>query len=137
VQVLEYKDIPIGELPPHIYALANEAYFSLWKKDRNQVMLISGESGAGKTESTKHILQFLSYLSNQVAQAKGHAPGGAVATSSFEDRVLKCNPILEAFGNGKTVRATVAVTNPLYPLLPALVVVLDRGLSATGQSSCG
>lgn len=68
-------------------------------------MLISGESGAGKTESTKHILGFLSYLSNQVAQAKSHLAQGGAAVSSFEDRVLKCNPILEAFGNGKTVCA--------------------------------
>lgn len=96
--ILRYKGVPIGELPPHVFALANEAYESLWKKDRNQVCLISGESGAGKTESTKHILKFLSYLSNEVASKIG-----GENSSNFEVMIAESSPILEAFGNAKTV----------------------------------
>lgn len=97
-------------------------------------MLISGESGAGKTESTKHILGFLSYLSNQVAQAKSHLAQGGAAVSSFEDRVLKCNPILEAFGNGKTVCAIslVFATMNRISWLPTRTISEDCILSRLG-----
>jgi len=98
--ILKYKGVPIGELPPHVFAIANEAYANMWKSDRDQVVLISGESGAGKTESTKFMLRFLSYLSNEVSSAAGNAVKGA---KSFEEQILQSNPVLEAFGNAKTV----------------------------------
>jgi len=98
-KILEYKDVPIGEKAPHIYAVANEAYSALWKKDRNQVVLISGESGAGKTESTKFILNFFGHLSNDVSSTAGHVTEG----STFEERITQSSPILESFGNAKTV----------------------------------
>ena len=62
-QMGTYKGTRLGEKPPHIYAIANEAYSALWRMERNQCLLISGESGAGKTESTKFILGFLTFLS--------------------------------------------------------------------------
>ena len=74
--ILKYKGIPIGELPPHVYAISNEAYANMWKSDSNQVVLISGESGAGKTETTKFMLRFLSYLSNEVSTGKGGETSG-------------------------------------------------------------
>jgi hypothetical protein len=63
--IKQYKGKNIGELPPHVFAIANEAYENMWKNTCNQVILISGESGAGKTETTKFMLRFLSFLSNE------------------------------------------------------------------------
>ncbi|XP_052358148.1 unconventional myosin-X-like [Oncorhynchus keta] len=66
-----YSRHHLGELPPHIFAVANECYRCLWKRHDSQCVLISGESGAGKTESTKLLLQFLSVMSQNSA---GTAP---------------------------------------------------------------
>uniref|UniRef100_A0A8D3CVK4 Myosin X, like 1 n=1 Tax=Scophthalmus maximus TaxID=52904 RepID=A0A8D3CVK4_SCOMX len=62
-----YSKHHIGELPPHIFAVANECYSCIWKRHDSQCVLISGESGAGKTESTKLLLQFLSVMSQKSA----------------------------------------------------------------------
>ena len=75
---------------PHIYCIGASAIQQLWDDHKNQALIISGESGAGKTENTKHAMRFL-------AASKGGLEG-------VEERVLKCNPILEAFGNAKTAR---------------------------------
>lgn len=94
----EYSACHIGEKPPHIFAIANECYYSMIKKGQCQCVLISGESGAGKTESTKFILNYLSGLSSSVQ-------GGGESDSilNVEDAILKSSPILESFGNAKTV----------------------------------
>lgn len=78
------------ELPPHIYAIANLAYSKVIEENRNQCVLVSGESGAGKTESMKFILQYLAAISKR--------------PSPIQEQILEANPILEAFGNAKTVR---------------------------------
>jgi myosin X len=96
-KIVEYDNKDIGELPPHIYAIANQAYRSMWKNTSHQAVLISGESGAGKTESTKFILRYLSYQSNEVNKQRGKQG------RNFEDQILQSSPILEAFGNAKTV----------------------------------
>ncbi|XP_066302759.1 unconventional myosin-X-like isoform X5 [Branchiostoma lanceolatum] len=94
-----YKKKHIGDLPPHIFAIANECYYAMWKAGgENQCILISGESGAGKTESTKFILQFLSEMS----QVTGGSGEGSTNTS-VEQAILQSSPIMEAFGNAKTV----------------------------------
>ncbi|EGB10675.1 hypothetical protein AURANDRAFT_22513, partial [Aureococcus anophagefferens] len=77
-------------LPPHPFAVANGAYLRLRVDAENQAILISGESGAGKTEATKQCLSFLAEV--------------AGSTNNVEQRVLSANPVLEAFGNAKTVR---------------------------------
>ncbi|XP_059948729.1 unconventional myosin-X isoform X2 [Mesoplodon densirostris] len=93
-----YSRRHLGELPPHVFAIANECYRCLWKRHDNQCILISGESGAGKTESTKLILQFLSAISQQSLDLSSKEK-----TSCVEQAILESSPIMEAFGNAKTV----------------------------------
>ena len=81
---------PNRDVEPHTYALARRAFRGMMDARRDQAILISGESGAGKTEATKQCLHFL-------ADAAG-------TKSGVEQRILQANPILEAFGNAKTVR---------------------------------
>ncbi|XP_077348143.1 unconventional myosin-X [Lithobates pipiens] len=93
-----YSRHHMGEIPPHIFAVANECYRCLWKRHDNQCVLISGESGAGKTESTKHILKYLSAMSQHSLELSSK-----VKTASVEQAILESSPIMEAFGNAKTV----------------------------------
>lgn len=84
------------DLPPHVYKLADDAYRALIERGgRNQSILVSGESGAGKTETVKIVLNYLSYVSSF-----GRKLGKVYAA----DRVLRANPVLESFGNAKTLR---------------------------------
>ncbi|XP_034429221.1 unconventional myosin-X [Hippoglossus hippoglossus] len=93
-----YSKHQMGELPPHIFAVANECYRCLWKRHDSQCVLISGESGAGKTESTKLLLKFLSMMSKNSAGTPL-----SERTTRVEQALIQSSPIMEAFGNAKTV----------------------------------
>mmetsp|Transcript_20494 Transcript_20494/g.53304 ORF Transcript_20494/g.53304 Transcript_20494/m.53304 type:complete len:1225 (+) Transcript_20494:39-3713(+) len=91
--VKDYQGKSIGILPPHVYAIADKAYRDMRNLGLSQSIMCSGESGAGKTESTKHLLRYLT---------DSYGGGGDVA--DLEQRILAANPFLEAFGNAKTTR---------------------------------
>merc|ERR1711997_608667 len=85
-----------NEVPPHLWAITETAYRNMLQNNKNQSMLITGESGAGKTENTKKVISYLA----QVA-ASGKKTGKKV---SLEDQIVATNPILESYGNAKTSR---------------------------------
>ncbi|XP_078617070.1 unconventional myosin-IXb-like isoform X15 [Branchiostoma floridae x Branchiostoma japonicum] len=85
-----YQNHRLGELEPHIFAIADASYHTMLEHRENQCIVISGESGSGKTESTNFLLHHLTALSY-----KGHASG-------IEQTILGAGPVLEAFGNAKT-----------------------------------
>ncbi|CAF2095924.1 BnaA05g10340D [Brassica napus] len=89
-----YKGSDFGDLSPHPFAVADSAYRKMINEGVSQAILVSGESGAGKTESTKMLMQYLAYMGGK-AESEGR---------SVEQQVLESNPVLEAFGNAKTVR---------------------------------
>ncbi|GMY06879.1 myosin-11 isoform X1 [Fagus crenata] len=89
-----YKGAALGELSPHVFAVADVAYRAMISEGKSNSILVSGESGAGKTETTKMLMQYLAYLG-------GHTAAGG---RTVERQVLESNPVLEAFGNAKTVK---------------------------------
>jgi myosin V len=102
-----------GELPPHLFAVAESCYRALMdgiaiSKVKSQSIIISGESGSGKTESTKVIMSYLASIA--AAQSKRQDEGFHIDAEEhahigqLEQRVLNSNPILEAFGNARTLR---------------------------------
>ncbi|ROT43635.1 hypothetical protein SODALDRAFT_43707 [Sodiomyces alkalinus F11] len=97
-QVLEsYKGKNRLEMPPHVFAIAESAYYNMKAYADNQCVIISGESGAGKTEAAKRIMQY-------IASVSGGPGGGGGDIQKIKDMVLATNPLLESFGNAKTLR---------------------------------
>lgn len=108
VAINPYKKLPIYEqsdlkkfhetledesrLPPHIFAIAENTYRNLVDNKKDQSILVTGESGAGKTENTKKIIQYLSSISTSADHHDIH------------EKILRANPILESFGNAKTIK---------------------------------
>ncbi|XP_075994983.1 myosin IEb [Genypterus blacodes] len=88
-----YQGAAQYENPPHIYALADHVYRNMMIDSENQCVIISGESGAGKTVAAKYIMSYVSKVS-----------GGGAKVQHVKDIILQSNPLLEAFGNAKTVR---------------------------------
>uniref|UniRef100_A0A4W6D7S1 Unconventional myosin-VI n=1 Tax=Lates calcarifer TaxID=8187 RepID=A0A4W6D7S1_LATCA len=88
--IKSYQGKSLGTLPPHVYAIADKAYRDMKVLKMSQSIIVSGESGAGKTENTKFVLRYLTttYGSGQ----------------DIDERIVEANPLLEAFGNAKTVR---------------------------------
>ncbi|XP_014833887.1 PREDICTED: unconventional myosin-Ie-like isoform X3 [Poecilia mexicana] len=92
-EVEMYQGAAQYENPPHIYALADCMYRNMMIDSENQCVIISGESGAGKTVAAKYIMSYVSKVS-----------GGGEKVQRVKDIILQSNPLLEAFGNAKTVR---------------------------------
>jgi len=119
-----YRGVPLGELSPHPYAIAEQAYGAMSFDESRQAILISGESGAGKTETAKLVMQYLAARAGGAvdedgslvpgapgargggrgARAAAASPSASSASAPIEEQVLESNPLLEAFGNAKTVR---------------------------------
>jgi len=93
--VLEsYKGKNRLEVPPHVFAIAESSYYNMKAYKENQCVIISGESGAGKTEAAKRIMQYIANVSG----------GESGEIKQIKDMVLATNPLLESFGNAKTLR---------------------------------
>uniref|UniRef100_A0A6Q2ZQ03 Myosin-7B n=1 Tax=Esox lucius TaxID=8010 RepID=A0A6Q2ZQ03_ESOLU len=95
--VAAYKGKRRAEVPPHIYSIADNAYNDMLRNRENQSMLITGESGAGKTVNTKRVIQYFA-----IVAALGEA--AAKKGGTLEDQIIEANPAMEAFGNAKTLR---------------------------------
>uniref|UniRef100_A0A4W4HRU5 Myosin-9 n=1 Tax=Electrophorus electricus TaxID=8005 RepID=A0A4W4HRU5_ELEEL len=93
-----YKGKKRHEMPPHIYAITDTAYRSMMQDREDQSILCTGESGAGKTENTKKVIQYLAHVASSHKTKKDQVRG------ELEKQLLQANPILEAFGNAKTVK---------------------------------
>ncbi|KAL6052487.1 unconventional myosin-Ia [Balamuthia mandrillaris] len=88
-----YQGRYIFEEPPHVYSIAEHAYHSLLTEGQNQCIIISGESGSGKTETSKFIMKYIAAVT-----------GKSKSVQRVKEQILESNPVLEAFGNAKTVQ---------------------------------
>jgi len=89
--VKKYQGKSLGTLPPHVFAIVDKAFRDMKVLKQSQSIVVSGESGAGKTETTKYILRYL-------------CESGGLSAGPVEQKILEANPLLEAFGNAKTTR---------------------------------
>ena len=92
-QMRSYVGRPLGAVAPHTYAMAEEAYRCLLQTKSSQSLVVSGESGAGKTEANKQLMRYLAFRSKKGEQL-----------TDLASTILQSNPVLEAFGNAKTAR---------------------------------
>ncbi|XP_014750384.1 PREDICTED: unconventional myosin-Vb isoform X1 [Sturnus vulgaris] len=90
--IYAYSGQNMGDMDPHIFAVAEEAYKQMARDEKNQSIIVSGESGAGKTVSAKYAMRFFATV------------GGSTSETNIEAKVLACSPIMEAIGNAKTTK---------------------------------
>eukprot|EP00633_Aureoumbra_lagunensis_P006322 CAMPEP_0197311112 /NCGR_PEP_ID=MMETSP0891-20130614/9629_1 /TAXON_ID=44058 ORGANISM="Aureoumbra lagunensis, Strain CCMP1510" /NCGR_SAMPLE_ID=MMETSP0891 /ASSEMBLY_ACC=CAM_ASM_000534 /LENGTH=1392 /DNA_ID=CAMNT_0042797071 /DNA_START=168 /DNA_END=4346 /DNA_ORIENTATION=- len=102
---------PYGSMPPHVYQEAEDSFVQLQKYRKNQAIVICGESGAGKTESTKLMLHYLAVVSKRTSEreAKRRSVGSDIDghhgnQPTIAERIVNSNPLLESYGNAKTLR---------------------------------
>ncbi|XP_030610164.1 myosin-1-like [Archocentrus centrarchus] len=101
--VIAYRGKKRQEAPPHIFSISDNAYQSMLTDRENQSILITGESGAGKTVNTKRVIQYFATIAGSGDRKKDVAVTGKLQ-GNLEDQIISANPLLEAFGNAKTVR---------------------------------
>uniref|UniRef100_A0A8C8VIU1 Myosin heavy chain 6 n=1 Tax=Pelusios castaneus TaxID=367368 RepID=A0A8C8VIU1_9SAUR len=99
--VSAYRGKKRSEAPPHIFSISDNAYQNMLTDRENQSILITGESGAGKTVNTKRVIQ---YFASIAAISDRKKEGTSTNKGTLEDQIIQANPALEAFGNAKTVR---------------------------------
>lgn len=107
--MMQYKNKQREEADPHIYAISDLAFRNMLEEHENQSILVTGESGAGKTENTKKVIQYLAAITSTQSSTsrniiKSPLLGQEQQHFTFEQQILQANPILEAFGNAQTVR---------------------------------
>jgi len=108
--VLKYQGKRRTEMPPHLFSIADNAYRNMLVDRENQSMLITGESGAGKTENTKKVIGYFAQVaaaskSVEIDADEKPAEGKKVIEKgTLEDQIVQANPVLEAYGNAKTIR---------------------------------
>ncbi|XP_053198226.1 myosin-6-like [Scomber japonicus] len=95
-----YRGKKRSEAPPHIFSISDNAYQYMLSDRENQSVLITGESGAGKTVNTKRVIQYFA----SIAAAGGKKDAAQEKKGTLEDQIIQANPALEAFGNAKTIR---------------------------------
>uniref|UniRef100_A0A8C9WBB7 Myosin-7-like n=1 Tax=Scleropages formosus TaxID=113540 RepID=A0A8C9WBB7_SCLFO len=98
--VLAYRGKKRSEAPPHIFSISDNAYQYMLTDRENQSILITGESGAGKTVNTKRVIQYFA----SIAAGGGKKDTTSEKKGTLEDQIIQANPALEAFGNAKTIR---------------------------------
>eukprot|EP00045_Choanoeca_perplexa_P014765 m.175694 g.175694 ORF g.175694 m.175694 type:complete len:1225 (+) comp16788_c0_seq1:101-3775(+) len=97
----KYYKQPRHMVPPHVYTIADACYHNLFEMNKNQCVVISGESGAGKTESAKFVVNYIIELCRP--KLEDSADVNLSAVTNLEEQILQVNPLLEAFGNAQTV----------------------------------
>jgi len=111
--VLKYQGKRRTEMPPHLFSIADNAYRNMLVDRENQSMLITGESGAGKTENTKKVIGYFAQVAAASSGKKEDKEDGEpeektevkkVEKGTLEDQIVQANPVLEAYGNAKTIR---------------------------------
>uniref|UniRef100_A0A671SG96 Myosin-6 n=1 Tax=Sinocyclocheilus anshuiensis TaxID=1608454 RepID=A0A671SG96_9TELE len=98
--VVAYRGKKRSEAPPHIFSISDNAYQYMLTDRENQSILITGESGAGKTVNTKRVIQYFA----SIAAGGSAKKDGSEKKGTLEDQIIQANPALEAFGNAKTIR---------------------------------
>ncbi|KAM9280899.1 myosin-1B isoform 1-T1 [Morus bassanus] len=102
--VLAYRGKKRQEAPPHIFSISDNAYQFMLTDRENQSVLITGESGAGKTVNTKRVIQYFATIAASGDKKKEEQQPAGKMQGTLEDQIISANPLLEAFGNAKTVR---------------------------------
>jgi len=102
--VTMYRGKRRPEMPPHVFAIVDNAYQDMLIDHDNQSMLITGESGAGKTENTKKVIQYIAKVAGVEKDPNAPPPAPGALTGTLDEQIVSANPLLEAYGNAKTTR---------------------------------
>ena len=113
----KYKGKNRLEVPPHVFGIAESAYYNMNAYSENQCVIISGESGAGKTEAAKRIMQYIAAVSG----------GEDSSIQEIKDMVLATNPLLESFGCAKTLRNNNSSRHVSISVMSVCIMEMNAG----------